>query len=140
MGNFASLVEASLPLPSVIEWDGDESVPFAVAHMLIVSFGEPFSELFEVVVFLPVLEPDDGIDDLAVDLITGPVPFEMPVVPGAVGANEVGGGIGLEAGEGFTALAAKGGFNPDGRGQGRFRPREGKVQGAVDPFSGKTDG
>jgi hypothetical protein len=110
------LVETSFALAPVIEGYGYEGIPFAGLSVLVISMGQPFNEVLKVIVFVPILESDDGIEDLAIGVVTGAVEFEMPIVPHAVGADEVGGGIGLQAGKGLTALAAVRSFDRDGTG------------------------
>ncbi len=102
--------------------------------------GQPFNKVLKVMVFVPILKADDGIEDLAIGMVTGAVRLEVPVVPHAIGADEVGGGVGLQVGKGLTALTAVGSL--DGRGLRKriFGPGKDQVQGAVGPFSGTTDG
>jgi len=75
----------------MIEGDGDEGIPFCGFCVTIEGLGQPRNELGVVEIFIPVLEADDGVEDLAIGEEAGAGPFEVPVVLGAVVADEIGG-------------------------------------------------
>ena len=133
------LIEAAFPAAAVKERDRDEGIPLLATGMAIKGLGQPFDQARILEILVPVLEANDGVEDLAVGLVTGAGPLEMPVVLATTLADEVGGGIG-EAGEGFAALAAPRALEGYRLGGGGFRPGKSETQGAFGPVSGKIEG
>lgn len=76
------------------------------------------------IIFVAILEADDGIKDLAIRAVSGPRPLIMPILRGAMPAVE-GGFMDFQRGIGITATLAKRTLDGDGVSGVGFRPGKG---------------
>ena len=91
------------------------------------------------VIFVPVLEADDRLENLPLRAIPGPRPLEMPSFLHTM-VTKKRGMMGFQGGVRITALFAKRPLDPHGFLEWTFRPGKGQVQGAFAPVSGEMEG
>ena len=133
------LVKSALAMPAMIKRHRNHAVPMRADRMPVKHLNDPLRQPRMLVVLLAVLEADDGLQDIPFGAVSCPRPFKVPAPVDAVAADEIS-VMFLQRGIGIAALTAVGRLDPR-RFLGRaFRPREGQVQGALAPVSGKTEG
>ena len=149
--HLAGLVKSALPMPSMIERNRDERVPFAGLGMAVKGLGQPSDQRPLLVILVPILEADNGVEDLPLGAITGPRPFEMPCSLRTMGTKESR-VVAFQGGIGVTALLTKRRVNPHRFRRRAFGPGKSQIQcalspvprpgagAAVDAVSGKTEG
>jgi len=116
----------------MVERHRDESVPLAGSDMVVEGLGQPVDQPRPLIIFVAVLETDNGIPHLPLGAIAGSRPLEMPGSISTVGATE----SCVMAFQGrirITALPAKRRFDPDRLGFRDLRPGEGQIQRAFAP-------
>ena len=127
----------------MVERHRDERVPLAGLGMFVKGLGQPSDQPPLLVIFVPVLEADNRVEDLPLRAITRSRPLEMPLFLQTMVANESR-VVACQGGVGITALLAKRPLDPH-----RFRlrilgPGKGQIQGALAPIprvgSGETEG
>ena len=72
----------------MIERNRDERVPFTRPGMEVKGLRQPLDQPSVLVIFVPVLEADDRVEDLAIGAVTGARPLKMPRSGRAGGADE----------------------------------------------------
>jgi len=117
----------------MIERNRDKGMPFARLRMLIEGLRQPADQSRLLIIFVAVLEADNGFADLALGAVTGPGPFKMPLFLHAMIAQESS-GMPFQRGIGITALFAEGRLDPHRLRLRTFGPRKGEIQGAFAPF------
>ena len=127
----------------MIERNRDKSVPIAGLNMFVEDLSQPSDQPSLLIVFISILEADDGIADLTFRAIAGPRPFEMPLFLHTI-VTEKSRVVGFQAGIGITALPAKRRFNSHRFRRRGFVPGKSQIQGAFGPVphagSGEMEG
>ena len=107
--------------------------------MLIKCLNQPFGQTAKLIILIPVLEPNHGLEHLPFRPVSGPRPLEVPLLVNTVVAKEI---VTLlfHGGERLAALLAVGLFDPDRFSFGALRPGKGEIQEAFAPVSGTIEG
>ena len=129
------MIKSSFPMPPMIERNRDERMPFAGPGMAVKGLGQPLDQPPLLVIFVPVLEADDGLAHLPFRAIPGPRPLEMPLLIYTM-VTKKSRALAFERGIRIPALSADRALNSHRFRLGALRPGKGQVQGALGPVPG----
>jgi len=116
-----------------------QGIPIPSPRMAVKRLRQPRDQPPSLIIFIPVLEPDDGIEHLPFGPVTGPGPLEMPMAIHTMGTEKIGFNR-LQARKRIAALSAKRLLDRHRLRRLRIRPRKSQIQGALAPVAGSFEG
>ena len=123
----------------MVKWHRHEAIPLVLPCMPIERFHQPSDQPPLMVILIAILKSDDRLVDLTLRPVSRPRPLEVPLPLRAMRANECR-GILAQGGIRIAALPAKRRLDTHRLALPTFRQRKRKVQCALGPVSGNTDG